>query len=67
MVREKVCVMCGQPYYATVPNTKYCSLTCREAMLRRKRKQWEADHPGYNAEYARKRRQAAKVDQQSSL
>ena len=55
---RKTCLICGREFTPDSPNKKYCCLYCREAASRKKRKQWEADHPGYAAEYARRRRNA---------
>ena len=57
MKREVVCVMCGKSFDTEYPNKKYCSLVCKDAAIRKKRLVWKLNNPGYDTEYARKRRE----------
>lgn len=54
------CSICGRTFKTNRPNKKYCSFICKEAGRIVSRHKWEADHPGYNAEYARARRAKAR-------
>lgn len=53
-MRELECVQCGEKYFTEAPNSKYCSLECREAARRTKRLEWENRNAGYNRDYARR-------------
>ena len=61
MGKQKTCQECGRIFTPSGTNSRYCCLYCREAASRKKRKQWEAEHPGYNTEYARMRRAAHQI------
>lgn len=51
------CFTCGKEFYTTLPNRRYCSDLCKRAADKSRRRAWERNNPGYNAEYARRRRQ----------
>lgn len=59
-MREIKCEQCGKTFTTEAPNSKYCSLDCREIARRAKRLEWESKNEGYNCTYARLRRKKEK-------
>lgn len=55
---EKICVVCGAKFETARTNKKYCSFCCREAGQLLRRARWEAAHPHYDRDYARRRKNA---------
>ena len=66
MKEKRNCIECGREFTALSPNSRYCCLYCKEEATRKKRKLWEAEHPGYAAEYARRRRNAGQSADQTA-
>ena len=55
-MRKVTCAICGKEFETSAANVKYCSFSCREAATILRRMKWRDTHPGYSAEYQRKRR-----------
>lgn len=56
MLREyvtKKCKWCGKEYETRMPNSKYCSLDCREAVRIANRRAFDEANPNYRKEYMR--------------
>ncbi len=56
MLREyviKKCALCGNEYETRMPNSKYCSLVCREAARKAARREFDEANPNYRKEYMR--------------
>ncbi len=51
-----ICKICGKEYEANYPNSKYCSILCREMGARNKRAAWCNENKGYMTIYMREHR-----------
>lgn len=56
----KICKICGKEYPAIYPNTKYCSILCKEMAHKKQMQAWNEKNQEYMTIYMRKYRQKNK-------
>lgn len=59
-MKTTVCPICGLEMTKKKPNTKYCSLTCKELGRRISLLRWKKKNTGYMTKYMKRYRQKGK-------
>ena len=59
-MRKVNCKICGKEFETRASNACYCSAECKIAGARALRKEWERQHPTYNADFYRQKREEQK-------
>lgn len=53
---NRICKICGKEYIAEYPNSKYCSILCKEMGNKINHKAWSDKNKDYNTIYMREYR-----------
>lgn len=56
----RVCKICGKEFVSMHPNSKYCSLLCKEIGMKNNQRSWSEKNKGYITLYMRSYRKKQK-------
>lgn len=59
-MNNRFCKICGKEFEAEHPNSKYCSILCKEMGIKRNSKAWSKKNKGYITLYMRDYRRRLK-------